>query len=290
MIKLIDILKEAKQVGIVYHYTPLENLESIIKNRYIFPNDEQQISTTRNPLIYTLIFSEEENNLARLMLDGNKISNKYKIRPFSYDSVGRMGDQFEEQIVVNGKNFYFFPYLKRIDLFITNPEDKKILKIKNILEKANIPYTIYNKSNTQIIPYTQSKEGNPKDINIKKLPKPVDATEEALYFPGIPKNKILSTAGIPNMGVTRVAELPEYPGYYAIPGHKSWLESNSKEFPFDVKIVDIPMYNDPKWRAKWKYHRFLKGFSKGSVYDSYMLLPKNKVPSEWLKPYKYLYK
>jgi len=46
MIRLKDLL-EAKQVGDIYHFTPLSNVAKILKTQYMIPNDEEQISATR---------------------------------------------------------------------------------------------------------------------------------------------------------------------------------------------------------------------------------------------------
>ena len=158
MIKLIDILKEiteGKQVGDLYHFTPIENLSYILKDGYLIPNFENQVSTTRNKNVNLTPFLNdysETSNVARLKLNGNKISNNYKIRPYLYDEdVANPKDrlpayiskyEFEEQIITNGKNLPIFPYLEQVDIFIGDNSDDIISEIESLLKEKNIPYEI----------------------------------------------------------------------------------------------------------------------------------------------------
>jgi hypothetical protein len=153
--KLTHILKEiieAKQVGDVYHFTSLKNLYGILKDGFIKPNDENQISTTRNKQMDLTTFPAGGNAaLIMLTLDGDKISNRYKIRPFNiagdYDDLPAYlnKEEFEEQIITNGKNFPIFPYLKNVSITIQNERrlDKEMLtQVEAILKEKNIPYKI----------------------------------------------------------------------------------------------------------------------------------------------------
>ena len=88
MIKLINLLREnlneAKQVGDIYHFTSYENTISIINDDFnlkSFGNnsDNSYISFTRNrnmtsPTVYRDV---------RITIDGDNLSNKYKIEPFA---------------------------------------------------------------------------------------------------------------------------------------------------------------------------------------------------------------
>jgi hypothetical protein len=165
MIKLMDILWESKQVGSLYHFTLLDYLPKILQDKYLKPNwvgeepgANAQVSTTRKANVDVNNFiGTDDRNMARLMLDGNKISTKYEIKPYSFSSMGKNIEEYEEQIIVNGKNFYFLPYLKRIDLFIVDFENKNIAEAKKALETNNISYTEYEGTPMQNIPYTQNK-------------------------------------------------------------------------------------------------------------------------------------
>lgn len=157
MIKLLDILNEineAKQVGDVYHFTPILNrdgnkyLLKMLNSGYIRPNENNQISTTRNKKVDVEPFmGDYPDYLARLTFDGDKISNKYKIRPFYFEPQGgpayKEKFEFEEQIVTNGKNFPIYPYLKKVDLFIMDTEEEEVNKVIDLLNKKNINYEIH---------------------------------------------------------------------------------------------------------------------------------------------------
>jgi hypothetical protein len=191
MIRLKDLLNEAKQVGDIYHFTPLSNLSQILKSQYMIPNDENQVSATRWADMSISGFQDMLSKpVVRFMFDGNKISNNYQLRPYSYgdgsSSTGLSHDDFEklgeEQIVVNGRNFYFMPYLKRIDIFVQrgNPD---LTKSISILDKMNITYSIYQGTPSNNIPYTQSKEGDPNQITYNAVPKEILISTKQLHHP-----------------------------------------------------------------------------------------------------------
>lgn len=292
MIKLINLLKkinEGKQVGDLYHFTPLSILNQILATRYLIPNDENQISTSRRPNMSTRDFyNMKKASIVRLMLDGDKISNKYKIRPFAFGAnEGDPEDLGEEQIIVNGKNFPFIPYLKRIDIFL-NKKDKVNTKILDILEKGNIPYKVYQGTPISNIPYNQPKNGNPGDINIENIPKKEIYTQDEMYLLGMKIKEIeLYTSKFEleenYSRKIKVGISPEYPNYYLYPEfsnskkYRSYF--NIKKEPISVEYTPIPTYDNPKWRKMWKtnvdppYNFFKEGATK----DIYVLIPKNKV-------------
>ena len=157
MIKLIDILEdinEAKQVGDIYHFTGVLDkngnryLMKILNSGYLKPNEDNQISTTRNKKVDVYPFiGHIPDYIARLTLDGNKISNNYKIKPFYFDNQGDPAylakDEFEEQIITNGKNFPIYPYLKKVDLFVKDKEEEEVNKVIDFLDEKNINYEIH---------------------------------------------------------------------------------------------------------------------------------------------------
>jgi len=194
MIRLKNLL-EAKQVGDIYHFTPLSNVSKIIKSQYMIPNDEQQVSATRWADMSVAGFQDMKNkSVARFMFDGNKLSNNFQIRPFSYNPNGSGGDDDEyeklgeEQIVVNGRNFYFMPYLKRIDIFVQkgNPD---LSKVTQLLNQLNILYAVYQGNPRNSIPYTQTKEGDPTQINYTAKPKEIYVTTSTAQNPYGPFKK-----------------------------------------------------------------------------------------------------
>jgi hypothetical protein len=102
MIKLLDILKEAKQVGILYHFTDIEGLLGILKTNELWASETNadHVSLTRDKQgwhVGTL------DNAFRISLDGNKISNKYKIRPYSWwgNDRGTRDTESEEAVLTD---------------------------------------------------------------------------------------------------------------------------------------------------------------------------------------------
>lgn len=102
MIKLIDILKEAKQVGTLYHFTDDNGLRGILKTNELWASETNasHVSLTRDKNgwhVGTL------DNIFRISLDGNKISNKYKIKPYAWSDLnrGNKDTESEEAVLTN---------------------------------------------------------------------------------------------------------------------------------------------------------------------------------------------
>lgn len=112
------IIKEAKQVGILYHFTTIQNIEDILKSKGLKSDFFDYISFTRN---FNLQKTSDyfKDHKVRLTFDGNKLSNKYKIEPF-IDNVGkiiRKYGEYEERILwPSGKLLPCFFALKQIDI------------------------------------------------------------------------------------------------------------------------------------------------------------------------------
>jgi hypothetical protein len=272
---LKEILNEAKQVGNLYHFTPINYCIEILKSQYIQPNDEKQISTTRYANSDTGFISHGDDNImCRIMLDGNKISTKYKIKGFvHYADVdtsygddknldyenredflkrkGSKGKYAEEAIETKGEKFYLIPYIKRIDIFIKKEPNKKQQKhldtLKNILNKMNIPYETYQGTPKSNVPYKQSKEGDPSQIQYKPLPKEIKISNreyrhpyskyETYTFTNSPNTYPLPT---PPKELTNKKQFlthhnlifqnwditPEFPDYYVTPSTKYSFDYN----------------------------------------------------------------
>jgi hypothetical protein len=82
---MIDIV-EAKEVGILYHFTNIFGLIKIISSNKMEGNwHSGYVSFTRNrnfSRTYRKIGVDTIN--VRIIIDGNKLSEKYKIEPYSY--------------------------------------------------------------------------------------------------------------------------------------------------------------------------------------------------------------
>ena len=208
---LKEVLLEAKQVGDLYHFTPINYCIQILKTQYIQPNDEKQISTTRYANSDTGFISHGDTNImCRIMLDGDKISTKYKIRGFVHPAdvdvsygddenldyedsedffkrKGAKGKYAEEGIETKGQRFYLLPYVKRIDVFVEKELNKKQQKyietLKNMLDKMNILYEIYQGTPKSNIPYKQPKEGDSSQFTYKPVAKPKFFSIKSLKIP-----------------------------------------------------------------------------------------------------------
>lgn len=208
---LKEILSEAKQVGILYHFTPINYCIQILKTQYIQPNDESQVSTTRYANSDVGFISHGDTDImCRIMLDGDKISTKYKIRGFVHSAdvdlpygddenldyeerkdflkrKGAKGKYAEEAIETNGQRFYLLPYVKRIDIFVEKEPNKKSQKyietLTTMLDKMNIPYKIYQGTPKSNIPYKQPKEGDSSQFTYKPIAKPKLFSIKSLKIP-----------------------------------------------------------------------------------------------------------
>ena len=148
MIKLIDLLNEGKQVGTLYHFTTLRGATGILTSGKIKINEDGVISTTRDKNLNTAEFDTEgdpDENIVRIDLDGNKISNNYKIQPYSFGHIGKENLEFEEQIVT-GKEGLPIKYITNIKIMVNNEDEYSYKKYFNsltqIIQEKNIPYEI----------------------------------------------------------------------------------------------------------------------------------------------------
>lgn len=98
MIKLIDILKEAKQVGTLYHVMDVD------KFSYLLSNDTlaKPTSFTRNKN-YDIVIGREKEYTYQIVVDGDMLSNRYKIRPIDQGK-GWVSDEYEELVEKNITN------------------------------------------------------------------------------------------------------------------------------------------------------------------------------------------
>jgi hypothetical protein len=145
MIKLVDLLKEiteAKQVGTIYHYT--KNLLKIIQTNTLKANPTPDIKDPRN-FINCVSFTRTphrtfwiaKDSKAVLVIDGDKLSNKYKISPYN-DWIINHEDEMEERTC--GRDITNIDqYIIKVILYEDNDE------IKSLLKSKNIPYEIEKK-------------------------------------------------------------------------------------------------------------------------------------------------
>jgi len=134
------IINEGKHVGILYHFTDEEGLNGIIDSGGLYSDFYSYISFTRSftpPLVGHL-----ENRYVRFAFDGNKLSNKYKIQPYSDNEFNSNGKEFEEIIKWPHKKLLKVEFaLKRID--ILKHSKMKDFSKKEIEEYLKIKLPIY---------------------------------------------------------------------------------------------------------------------------------------------------
>jgi len=170
-IRLIDLLKEAKQVGIIYHYTTFDNGLKILKANQLKASDADD-STNTNPVLAVSFTRDKRfhNNhnvgfdvssfgqkpQVRFTIDGNKLSNKFNVQPYSQGgpfSKGRKGFEAEERVISN-KQFTIplLSYLKSIDMLVEykKPKDEDDWD-------AEYDYKTYGPLQAEIIKFAQDK-------------------------------------------------------------------------------------------------------------------------------------
>jgi hypothetical protein len=128
MIKLIDLLNEGKQVGLLYHWTDLMGSLNIISQNFLkgYLTDTFQkqpsVSFTRDKNFY-----KGKNKLATkpeicFVVDGDKLSNHYKIQPFQDPKIKK--DEMEEKVLTKG--------IENFSQYVT-----KVIIIKNRFNKSS---------------------------------------------------------------------------------------------------------------------------------------------------------
>lgn len=100
-----NILQEAKQVGILYHATTIDNLLMILEDDELTSNPKIKKTENGETIdVHSLGISTSRNKLfmyngsIELMLDGNKLSEKYKVIPYNY-----FDDHFNNDISIYEK-------------------------------------------------------------------------------------------------------------------------------------------------------------------------------------------
>ena len=155
-------LKEAKQVGVIYHFTDYESALKIIQDNYVLKNikpdadNEMYVSFTRNRDLKSPTISRN----VRFTIDGDALSNRYKVEPFADVKAGfgrRSSDEAEERINVEpiGGKLDFSKYLKAIDVMkpgqivSTDDEDETVpeflsgyYNLIDYLKKNNIKHNV----------------------------------------------------------------------------------------------------------------------------------------------------
>jgi hypothetical protein len=137
---LKDYLFESKSMGILYHFTHLMNLYFILESKTFMTryndlpkyNYDYSVSCTRNK-------SFKWGNI-RIILDGDKISNRFVVKPVSYFKFNK--SQSEERIFTNKETFPIFDYIIQIDILEHLKNDDIFNDVLKMLNDNNIRYNL----------------------------------------------------------------------------------------------------------------------------------------------------
>jgi len=147
MIKLKDILFEAKQVGIIYHYTSYSRAIDIVKSGKLKSDEGGALGSLDDPF-YAISFTRDKNfhkesrfltqvgsNIpCRFTFDGNKMSNEFSIKPYaqkgfekgSLTKAGKQNFEAEERIVSKKKfDVLLSKYVISFDIIIEYKDQKE---------------------------------------------------------------------------------------------------------------------------------------------------------------------
>lgn len=134
------VIKEAKQVGTLFHITDYEGLKYLLENNSLKSKNYKFISFTRNKR-YSYVVGSEKKSICRIYIDGNKLSDRYKIVPFVDKGPYVSGNRFEAEEIVFGEIKNIIKYIIYIEIF-----DKFKNKIDNstkfLLKKYKIKTNI----------------------------------------------------------------------------------------------------------------------------------------------------
>lgn len=123
--KYLTYINENKSSDTLYHLVDIQKIFYILKNNILKSYYFSNISTTRDKMLNGYV-GDSPTTLFKLELDGKKLSQKYKIKPFSYKSKTNIYfDESEEQIQTN-KISDVFKYVNKIILI-----KKRVEALKN---------------------------------------------------------------------------------------------------------------------------------------------------------------
>jgi hypothetical protein len=158
MIKLIDILREAKQAGPLYHFTNISFLNNILKTGLKFQPDNSGLPQYKNTFNVAVTRDKSGEGViefmggefnTRIKLDGDKISQRYKIEPINVENIWNADDYkeqgeqiptkfpyFFEERIISSKPGYLSPnYISQIDTIIPEEDiDDELINKVNIVD------------------------------------------------------------------------------------------------------------------------------------------------------------
>ena len=138
------ILAEAKQSGVLYHFTTLANIENIIKSKKIQKGEQKYVSLTRDfQLPMDKNYFNPDEYIVRISIDGDKLSENIKIIPHNDKDYP---DEKEEGILndISMKYFLRVDFVKNYTYFTSEMIDAVIGNIEEKITTGSykkwIPY------------------------------------------------------------------------------------------------------------------------------------------------------
>lgn len=119
-----NFLLEFRSRGTLYHLFDLEKLVFILKNNSLEPKNFANISTTRNKNMIGYL-GDKSTTLFKLELDGDKLSNNYKIKPFQYKTIDAGYLEEWEEVIKTHKISDINKYTKKFIILKDNVERLK---------------------------------------------------------------------------------------------------------------------------------------------------------------------
>jgi hypothetical protein len=176
-----SLVLSAKQVGTLYHFTPVGQIVGIFKNGALFSERRVQygpyegrkfLSFTRNPrLEFNAGYSNEDkvgfNANARIVIDGTKLSNHNKVLPTTdlETEASHTGREEAEEAVILPEgmdSLNIKPYVLRVDLFndptVPNYNAKWMPEAIEVLKKAGIAYRVLDTKAGRAAAHAQTVE------------------------------------------------------------------------------------------------------------------------------------
>jgi len=139
------IREEGKQVGTLYHFTSISNLLMLLDANTLY-SKRKNICFTRNQNFIS-DNREVSGTDCRLEIDGDSLSNSYKIEPYNDEKFTENNPvKLEQEERINEEIISpIIPYIKEItiyDMSIIDNQDAKIKRINEIKQRIENTYNI----------------------------------------------------------------------------------------------------------------------------------------------------
>jgi hypothetical protein len=167
--EIFKTLNEGKQVGTLYHFTDSYGFYQILESNKLKPAGNQRYTSfTRNKNLFLNPSLLSGGYYYCLVIDGDKLSNKYNIEPFN--DPHSVKDEFEERIVFPKSGMYvdnIKQYIKEIIImgdkvfpYKFEKTQENIDKIENRIKKyIDVPIEIiFRKGSSKNYPLSGNKE------------------------------------------------------------------------------------------------------------------------------------